>query len=212
MVGRVQRAHPSLPGHVILQDHGGSVLRFGHPDLDRDWKVGDAWTDFVKEGDIEEQVTNPEKSKDPERQEILCECGQFRLGGATCPTCGKSVPKRHIMVLQLNGALKPLTRKKINRTKLTPAPIKGIQSALYAMSQKGNLTYNQAVNLIKRDYPGLKWHVNIDSAGNKRHAVIANGDIWFAPMLPPINDSHAWSLKIKKDSKDFKKLYQLPVQ
>lgn len=211
-VGRVQRSHPSLPGHVILQDHGGSVLRFGHPDLDRDWKVGDAWTDFVKEGDIEDQVTNPEKPKDPEREEILCECGQYRLGGATCPSCGKSVPKRHVMVLQLNGTLKPLTKKKIDRTKLTPAPIKGMSSALYAMANSGKMTYNQALALIKREHPRLKWHENIDSQGNTRHAVVVDGDIWFVPMLPPTKDRHAWSLKVQKNSREFKKLYGLPPQ
>lgn len=211
-VGRVQRAHHSLPGHVVIQDHGGSVIRFGHPDLDRDWKVGDSWQDFVKDNDIEDQVTQPEKNKEENREEILCECGQYRMGGPVCPNCGKSAPKRHIMVLQINGTLKPLTKKKMDKSELIPAPIKGMSGALHAMSHSGKMTYNQALALLKRDNPKLKWHTNIDSQGNTRHAVMVDGDIWFAPMLPPINDKHAWSLKVSKTDREFKRLYNLPSQ
>jgi len=211
-VGRVQRAHPSLPGHVVIQDHGGSVIRFGHPDLDRDWKVGDSWQDFVKDNDIEDQVTQPEKNKEENREEILCECGQYRMGGPVCPNCGKSAPKRHIMVLQINGTLKPLTKKKIDKSKLVPSPVKGMSGALHAMSHSGKMTYNQALALLKREHPSLKWHTNIDSQGNKRHAVLVDGDIWFAPMLPPIDDKHAWALKVSKTDREFKRLYNLPSQ
>lgn len=212
VVGRVQRAHKSLPGHVVIQDHGGSVIRFGHPDLDRDWKVGDSWQDFVKDNDIEDQVTQPEKNKEENREEILCECGQYRMGGPVCPNCGKSAPKRHIMVLQINGTLKPLTKKKLDKSKLVPAPIKGMSGALHAMSHSGKMTYNQALALLKREHPKLKWHTNIDSQGNTRHAVMVDGDIWFAPMLPPINDQHAWALKVSKTDREFKRLYNLPSQ
>lgn len=212
VIGRVQRAHPSLPGHVIVQDHGGSVIRFGHPDLDRDWKVGDSWQDFVKDNDIEDNVTQPEKNKEENREEILCECGQYRMGGPVCPNCGKSAPKRHIMVLQINGTLKPLTKKKIDKSKLVPSPVKGMSGALHAMSHSGKMTYNQALALLKREHPSLKWHTNIDSQGNKRHAVLVDGDIWFAPMLPPIDDKHAWALKVSKTDREFKRLYNLPSQ
>lgn len=212
VVGRVQRAHPSLPGHVIIQDHGGSVIRFGHPDLDREWKVGDTWQDFVKDNDIEDQVTQPEKNQKENQEEILCECGQYRLGGPVCPNCGKSSPKHHIMVLQINGTLKPLTKRKIDRSKLIPAPVKDMAGALHAMAYGGKVTYNQALAMLKNRNPKLKWHTNIDSQGNARHAVMVDGDIWFAPMLPPISDQHTWALKVSKTDREFKKLYSLPPQ
>lgn len=212
VVGRVQRAHKSLPGHVVIQDHGGSVIRFGHPDLDRDWKVGDSWQDFVKDNDIEDQVTQPEKNAEENREEILCECGQYRMGGPVCPNCGKSAPKRHLMVLQLNGTLKPLTKKKIDISKLVPGVVKSMQGAMFAMANSPTVTsYKQALATLKRNHPNLKWHQSIDSLGNKRHAVIADGDIWF-PMLPPITDGYTWALKVNKADREFKKLYALPSQ
>lgn len=203
IVGRIQRAHSSLPGRCLITDHGGNVRRFGHPDMDRYWQVGDSWADFVSKKNDKGEETNS-RLKDKENKEILCQCGQYRTGGATCPSCGRQAGKERIVVLQLDGSLKevPLTHsnKKIGSTK--PEIQRSFDKLFFSSKNSkagAGKTYNQLISDLKFHDPGNKHHihVNVDSNGNKRWCYINNGMIVPIKGLPKADDRYLMSQRIK---------------
>lgn len=215
-VGRIQRAHPSLPGHVCVQDHGSNALRFGHPDIDREWKVGDKWSDFVREiGEESDRIKDKSKPEN-EQKEILCECGQFRVGGPVCPSCGRQSGRGKVMVLQLDGKLKPFKPKPPKKVNTDPPAIKEWKSLVYrvknAHSARG-MTFEMALNAFKREHRGCIVHPNKDKNGVERWCVLHDGKVCPIPLLPPIADSHMMSLRVGQVSPDdFKKLYRLSTE
>src|SRR5690606_18911389 len=77
MVGRVIRWSPETADRVLITDHGGSCLKFGSPNMDRDWHEMFRMS--------EEQLVEQEKKADkepPEEKPIVCpNCGTIRLKG-----------------------------------------------------------------------------------------------------------------------------------
>lgn len=196
-----------------VQDHGSNALRFGHPDIDREWKVGDKWSDFVREiGEESDRIKDKSKPEN-EQKEILCECGQFRVGGPVCPSCGRQSGRGKVMVLQLDGKLKPFKPKPPKKVNTDPPAIKEWKSLVYrvknAHSARG-MTFEMALNAFKREHRGCIVHPNKDKNGVERWCVLHDGKVCPIPLLPPIADSHMMSLRVGQVSPDdFKKLYRL---
>ena len=97
--GRALRAHPSL-NHVTIQDHGGSYIRHGSLNEDREWKLG--MTGYKTTGLRLEAMR-----ENPELEPIICpKCHMARLSGPRCPHCGHACFKRSRFVVQIDGTLK----------------------------------------------------------------------------------------------------------
>lgn len=99
-VGRIIRNHESLD-HVMLQDHGGSSLRHGSPNDDRDWNTlfhlservaSSLRQDYMREGIIPEPIVCPK-------------CTAVRNFGSECMNCGFKHSKSVRMVVQKDGKL-----------------------------------------------------------------------------------------------------------
>jgi superfamily II DNA or RNA helicase len=100
--GRMLRYHPSLPGHVVIQDHGGNWHRHGSLNVDREWDLGH--DDRVAQG---LRKTRMQEKKEPEP--IVCpKCHACRLGGPECPHCGYRHIGRVRSVLQKDGSLREM--------------------------------------------------------------------------------------------------------
>jgi superfamily II DNA or RNA helicase len=100
--GRLLRNHPSLPGHVVIQDHGGNWHRHGSLNSDREWDLG--YDDRIAQGLRKTRMQNDE---DPEP--IVCPaCGMCRLSGSECPGCGHRHSGRVRSVLQKDGSLREM--------------------------------------------------------------------------------------------------------
>ncbi len=212
-VGRIQRAHPSLPGHVLLTDHGSNVLRFGHPDIDREWKVGDTWKEFVREIGEENERIKDKSKPESDQKEILCQCGQFRMGGPVCPNCGKQNSPGKVMVLQLDGTLKPFKPKPAKKVNQDCAAIKDwkrlVYSAKNSHSERG-MTFEVMLNAFKRQHKEAFVHRNVDSKGTERWCVLHEGKVTPLPLLPAASDHHMMSLRVGRMSQeDFKSLYRM---
>jgi superfamily II DNA or RNA helicase len=107
-VGRVLRNHPSLPGHVLIQDHGGNFIPHGSPNQDREWELDD-----TNEGRSYErrELMREEKIEEP----IICaKCFALRRSGNVCQSCGYC-GGRSRQVLQTDGQLKEVHGKKYRR-------------------------------------------------------------------------------------------------
>jgi superfamily II DNA or RNA helicase len=97
--GRALRAHPSMD-RVTIQDHGGSYLRHGSLNADRDWVLG-------MKGYVETGLRQEAMREKPDSEPIRCvACGMMRLSGPKCPFCGHVCHKRSRAVIQIDGSLK----------------------------------------------------------------------------------------------------------
>lgn len=112
-VGRVLRNHDSLPGHVIVQDHGGNFLDWGSPNQDREWELDDT---SESRGYERREKMRDEVIPEP----IICiKCFAMRRSGNVCPSCGHC-GGRSRMVLQTDGQLKEVHGKKFRRCPVAP--------------------------------------------------------------------------------------------
>lgn len=100
--GRILRNHSSLPGHVVIQDHGGNWHRHGSLNADREWELGE--DDRIVQGIRKHRI---QQKKDPEP--IVCpKCHACRLSGSTCFECGFRYEGRVRSVLQKDGSLREM--------------------------------------------------------------------------------------------------------
>lgn len=100
--GRLLRNHQYLPGHVIIQDHGGNWHRHGSLNSDREWDLG--YDDRIAQGMRKTRLQNKQDS-----EPIVCpKCYACRLSGPECPQCGYRHTKRVRGVLQKDGTLREM--------------------------------------------------------------------------------------------------------
>lgn len=100
--GRFLRNDPSLPGRVVIQDHGGNWHRHGSLNSDRQWDLG--YDDRIAQGLRKERL---QQKKEPEP--IVCaRCNACRLSGPECPQCGYRQTGRIRSVLQKDGSLREM--------------------------------------------------------------------------------------------------------
>lgn len=98
--GRILRNDPSLPGKVIIQDHGGNWWRHGSLNADREWRL--EYNDRIVAG-LRAQRLREKKEPEP----IVCpKCHGLRTHGKECPHCGHTHTTRTRPVLQKDGKLK----------------------------------------------------------------------------------------------------------
>lgn len=99
-VGRAIRGAPGKT-HCVVQDHGGSAVRHGSPNAQRNWEKLFSMT----EKDIaEERKQNIQDGK--EKAPIVCpRCGTIRLEGAKCPSCGHQADPKMRMIVEKSGKL-----------------------------------------------------------------------------------------------------------
>lgn len=116
-VGRVLRFHASLPGHVIVQDHGGNWWRHGSPNESR----GDFWCEFWQVEESEASAVRHDRireNKSESAEPIHCpECHATRRSGAYCGECGARANLRVRNVLQADGTLRPVKGRAIKPRK-----------------------------------------------------------------------------------------------
>lgn len=100
--GRILRNDPSLPGHVVIQDHGGNWHRHGSLNSDREWELG--YDDRIAQGLRKERLQRNE-----EMEPIVCpRCHACRLSGPVCHECQYRHAGRVRSVLQKNGSLREM--------------------------------------------------------------------------------------------------------
>jgi len=100
--GRILRNDPSLPGRVVIQDHGGNWHRHGSLNSDREWVLG--YDDRVMQGIRKHRI---QRKQDDEP--IVCpKCYACRLSGPECPQCGHRYSGRVRSVLQKDGSLREM--------------------------------------------------------------------------------------------------------
>lgn len=100
--GRLLRNCDSLPGHVVIQDHGGNWHRHGSLNSDREWNLG--YDDRICQGIRKERI---QEKKEPEP--IVCpKCNACRLSGPACHQCGHRHSGRVRSVLQKDGSLREM--------------------------------------------------------------------------------------------------------
>jgi DNA repair protein RadD len=100
-VGRAIRSSPSTGKHCcVIQDHGGNH-RHGSPNADRDWEE---YFSMSEKEIAEKRKKDQQEGKEP--KPIICpQCGQARLGGPKCPSCGNQADPRVRMIVQKDGSL-----------------------------------------------------------------------------------------------------------
>lgn len=100
--GRILRNDSSLPGHVVIQDHGGNWHRHGSLNSDREWILG--YDDRIMQGIRKERIQQKQ-----DQEPIVCpNCHACRLSGAGCPECGHRQSGRVRSVLQKDGSLREM--------------------------------------------------------------------------------------------------------
>lgn len=104
--GRLKRAAPGK-AYYTLQDHGGSVWRHGHPDLDVTWILS---LPGAKGGNDDDLILARQREQRmgerPELQEIICpECRMSRYGGEKCPACGHKHKRSLRVIVETDGTL-----------------------------------------------------------------------------------------------------------
>lgn len=100
--GRLLRNDPSLPGFVIITDHGGNWHRHGSLNSDREWDLG--YDDRIAQGLRKERIQNGD-----ELEPIVCpKCHACRLSGPKCHACGHIHTGKVRSVLQKDGSLKEM--------------------------------------------------------------------------------------------------------
>lgn len=100
--GRLLRNDPSLPGQVVIQDHGGNWHRHGSLNADRDWDLG--YNDRIMQGLRKSRMQNKE-----EFEPIVCpKCSACRLDGPECHACGYRHRGRVRSVMQKDGSLREM--------------------------------------------------------------------------------------------------------
>lgn len=143
-VGRVLRNHPSLPGYVVLQDHGGNWWRHGSANVDRRWEIG-------QESRIEAALRENRIRNKEEKLPMRCPaCGALRDGGVSCHACGSRLEmSRSRMVVQEDGELVErndgILRPKY--VKVEPDSEKRWKS-MYYRCKRANMTFRQAAGLF----------------------------------------------------------------
>lgn len=139
-VGRILRNHPSLPGHVVIQDHGGNFLLHGSPNQDREWSLDDTsesrgyeYRERQRNDEIEEPITCPF-------------CFAMRRSGPICPECGKTSLGRSRMVLQTDGQLKEVHGKKWRRMPVAGPNLEKLWlSTFWGARKAGDRSYAQTI-------------------------------------------------------------------
>lgn len=107
--GRLLRNDTTLPGHVVIQDHGGNWHRHGSLNSDREWELG--YDDRIAQGMRKSRLQNKQ-----EKEPIVCpKCYACRISGPDCPQCGYRHSGRVRSVLQKDGSLREM-RGDIYRT------------------------------------------------------------------------------------------------
>ena len=151
MGGRALRAHPSTP-EVCIQDHGGNFRKHGSLNSNRKWELGMTC--------YRETITRIDNMREKsELEPIICQnilpsgevCGQARLSGPTCPTCGHMSHKRAKLVVQVNGDLKLVEGPtfKPHYTKSFPdTERKWINYYFRAKSKKWDATFREAIGFF----------------------------------------------------------------
>lgn len=154
--GRILRNHPSLPGHVIIQDHGGNWWRHGSLNSDRIWELGDSHRLVTSV-----RAKRLREKKDPEP--ISCpKCYAVRTWGRECPECGHVTRKRARRIIQTDGKLREAEGDifKPRRISKKPADIKRWERIYYRMEKAGK-TFSQAAALFAKEgnwhYPNPEW-------------------------------------------------------
>jgi len=100
--GRLLRNDPTLPGKVVIQDHGGNWHRHGSLNSDREWDLG--YDDRIAQGLRKARLQNKE-----ELEPIVCpKCFACRLSGPECPQCGHRHVGQVRSVLQKDGSLREM--------------------------------------------------------------------------------------------------------
>ena len=100
--GRMLRNDSTLPGSVVIQDHGGNWHRHGSLNADREWALEN--DDRIVQGVRKERIQNKD-----EPEPIVCpKCHACRLSGSTCRECGYRHTGRVRSVLQKDGSLKEM--------------------------------------------------------------------------------------------------------
>lgn len=151
-VGRVLRFHASLPGHVIVQDHGGNWHRHGSPNEDRSrlWRecfrlpvrvASSLRTERMREGKVNEPIHCPK-------------CHAIRAAGPECHECGHRPDKRSRVVVQTDGQLRDVTTRiapprRVRKLADTEARWKSIYHR--AKRSRNGMTFAQARGLFVRE-------------------------------------------------------------
>lgn len=138
-VGRVLRYHDSLPGHVIVQDHGGSLLAYGSPNEDRHWILNQT-------SDEREYVRRRELQEGIRREPFTCpNCSALRYSGDVCPFCGFFYNKRTRRVLQRDGTLREYSGLMFRKPKPAGPDLKKLWLSCYwGAHRSGSRSFRQA--------------------------------------------------------------------
>ena len=153
-VGRVLRNHASLPGHVIVQDHGGNWWRHGSPNENR----GDFWREFWQIDETEASAVRHDRLREntsAESEPIHCpKCHAIRRSGPTCQQCGYRANLRVRNVLQADGALREVKGRALRprKVELKNDTAKLWESCYWrAVKGKKALTFGQARGLFLKE-------------------------------------------------------------
>jgi len=159
--GRLLRACPETgKSTATILDHGGAWWRHGSVNEDREWTLG-----MTNHRVVGERLDRLRERKEPEP--IVCpQCGKVRRSGRVCMVCGFEAHKRSRLVVQVNGALKPVEGaiQKPRRVKREPNTEMLWRVMLKrARSEKWGATFRQAEAKFylenyyypPRDLPGM---------------------------------------------------------
>lgn len=141
--GRLLRNHPSLPGHVVIQDHGGNWWRHGSLNDDREWRL-DYTPNMVRA--LREEAFREKKEAEP----ITCpKCKAVRRSGQTCNVCGHFSAKKSREVIQKNGSLKVMEGDIFKRHYVQCKPnTLDVWKKTYFRSRRAGMSFRQAEGLF----------------------------------------------------------------
>lgn len=149
MGGRGMRSCPSSGKEKLtVQDHGGSVLRHGSLNADREWKL--EYTCGAVQAMREERLR---EKKEPEPFPCPA-CGAY-LNSVVCYNCGHKIDirRKSRMVVQPDGSLKEyhgdLYRPRVTKTE--PDTVDKWRK-LYWRARNGGMTFRQAYSLYLIDH------------------------------------------------------------
>jgi superfamily II DNA or RNA helicase len=138
-VGRVLRNHPSLPGHIVVTDHGGNFYLWGSPNDERRWALTDTSEareyvrrEALKKGELAEPYTCPK-------------CFALRRSGSICPECGYVATQRTRKVVEQDGTLKDVTGKMFRPAKVAGDKHLELWKRTYWSHYKRGKTFRQAI-------------------------------------------------------------------